>query len=84
METTSSLPRRWSPIQIPPEIYEQEKEVETIFRELVECAHGERPRGLQHQPPDTWKEERFIWILIAVFAFIDAIAFYLIFVRCSR
>lgn len=76
-----SSPRRFSDMEIPHEIYEQESEIESIFQNRVRFQDSGRLHGSQNRLDDAPKHEVAAWIAIVVLGFGCIISFYLLWHR---
>ena len=73
-----SLSRRSPRIAIPPEIVNQEAEIESMFQNLIGFDDRACLRGLQHQTDRAREQQIATWILIGVFVLISIMGFYLL------
>jgi hypothetical protein len=75
---------RHSPVNgIPRDIYKQEQEIESIFRNLVRFGDGARLPG-SRDPTDYIRQQKIVgWILIVVLGATSIAIFYLLWLRVT-
>jgi hypothetical protein len=78
----SSLRRSLS-AKIPRDIYKQEAEIESMFRNLARFGNNAGPRHSQDRPDDNPQQEVIAWIAVAVLAVLSIITGCLLWLKAS-
>jgi hypothetical protein len=64
--------------EIPSDIREQEAEIESMFRELVQSGDCAGSHDAQYWPESTPQRELFAWILVVALGFVGTAGLYLL------
>jgi hypothetical protein len=80
-EKKLSFSQQSAPIEIPSDIYEQEKEIESILRNLAQFGETSEFHDSQNWSEGIQSQEGLAWIFLAVLGFFCTLAFCLLCIR---